>query len=158
MDAQIKVGVLIVKKDEALLIKEWSDNKEGYFWNFVKGTFEPSIDKTLADCAKREAIEEAGVTIKLKSFINLAVKHGFNTRIYVNFIGEITNGEPKLASLKDQKGRNEDIKEVKWMNKEDLKNINKEEFINDIAYEAVMKWIESKFYPLELLVEVVLNN
>lgn len=158
MDTQIKVGVLIVKKEKVLLIKEWSTNKKGYFWNFVKGTFDPSIDKTLEDCAKREALEEAGAAIKLKNFINLTIKHGFNTRIYVNLIAEITKGKPTLPPSKDQKGRNEDIKEIKWMNKKDLKKINKEEFINDVVYEAILKWTKSEFYPLELLEEVVLNN
>ncbi len=158
MDTQIKVGLLITNKEELLLIKEWSNNKNGYFWNVVKGSFEPEKDKTLAECAIREADEEIGVKITLEKFINLVIKHGFSTRIYVNLVASITNGEPRVASDENQKLLKEDIKEVKWLKKDDLKKMPEEEFINDVVFMAISKWLSGETYPLELLTEVDLNK
>ena len=112
MDTQIKVGVLIRDGDKVLLIKEWSNNKNAYLWNIVKGTFDSSLDKTLVDCATREAQEEAGVKVELSNFLSLSVKHGHSIRVYVNFVGKIVEGEPTLTPKDEQDKRDEDIKEV----------------------------------------------
>lgn len=158
MDKIIKVGTLIVKEDKALLIKEWSEAKQDFRWNIVKGTFEETNDKLLIDCAKREAKEEAGVKVSVDKFLGVFIKYGFNIRIYINFLASIKSGTPKIASNKEQKSRSEDIKEVLWFDKEKIKKLSKNDFVNDVAYETVNNWLKGKVYPLHLLNEIDLRS
>jgi len=153
MDTQIKVGAIVEENDKILLIKEWSNSKKGYFWNIIKGTFDSLIDGTLEECVIREAMEEIGVVIQLSKFIKLSIKHGFNTRIYVNFVASIIQGKPKVQSKIDQASRNEDIIETKWFTKHELNNMDEDKYINDVAYETVTNWLKNKAYSLDLLVE-----
>lgn len=157
MEKTIKVGVLIVNKDKILLIKEWSENKNDYCWNIIKGTYDDSVDKQVLDCAIREAQEEANAAITVDGFINIVIKYGYNIRFYINFIASITNGEPHTASKNDQSLRKEDIKEVRWFTKTELKNMKEVEFINDVAFEAINKWINKEIYPLNLLTEKIMR-
>lgn len=153
MDTQIKVGAIIEDNDKILLIKEWSNSKNGYFWNIIKGTFDGLIDDTFEECVIREAMEEIGVSIQLSKFIKLSIKHGFSTRIYVNFVASIVHGKPKIESKKDQATRNEDIIEAKWFTKHELNKMDEDKYINDVAYETVTSWLNNKTYSLDLLVE-----
>ena len=141
-----------------LLIKEWSNNKNAYLWNIVKGTFDSSLDKTLVDCATREAQEEAGVKVELSNFLSLSVKHGHSVRIYVNFVGKITEGEPTLTSKDEQDKRGEDIKEVVWKTKNELQSMKEEEFISDVVYESIQKWLKGEVYPVSILEEKILAS
>jgi ADP-ribose pyrophosphatase YjhB (NUDIX family) len=158
MDTQIKIGAIVENTDKILLIKEWSNNKNGHYWNIIKGTFDSSLDETLEECAIREAKEETDITISLVSFINIAVKHGFNTRIYINFVAAITGGKPQIVSRKEQVLRKEDITEVKWFNRKRLRTMKEEEFINDVVFEAISKWLNKEIYPLNLLTEKILKS
>lgn len=144
MDKQIKIGVLIIRNESALLIKEWSNKRKDYFWNFIKGTFEDDLDKTITDCAVREAVEEAGVTVKLENFINCSVKYENKITTYLNFSASIIEGEPILDSTSNQKSRGEDIKAIRWFSKEEIRNINENEFISNIVYAAINDWLEGK--------------
>lgn len=157
MEIQIKVGVVIVKDDKILLLKEWSDTKKDYRWNIIKGTFEDT-DKTILNCVKREAKEEAGVEVKIDKFICCIVKHGFNIRIYYNFLGQINKGEPKLAVLKEQEARKENFKEIRWFSTKELEKMEEDDFMNDVVYKAITDWVNGRAYPMELMKEIVLNN
>jgi len=155
MDTQIKVCVIVENTNKILLIKEWSDNKNGYYWNIIKGTFESSLDESIAKCAIREAREEAGITISLTNFVNILIKHGYNTRIYINFTGSIIKGKPCVVPKDEQLLRNENIIEFRWFTKKELKNLNEDEFINDVVSETVDRWIKGEIYPLSILMEKV---
>lgn len=154
MEKRIKIGVLIVKGDQALLIKEWSNKRDGYFWNFIKGTFEEDLDKSIASCAIREAKEEAGVSIELKNFINCTIKRNENLTTYFNFVATILNGEPQTDSIKNQSERKEDIKEIKWFSKEEILILKNEEFISDMVFTAIHDWLDNKYYPLDVFKEI----
>lgn len=158
MEKTIKVGVLIVKEDKLLLIKEWSEDKKAHLWNIVKGTFDDSIDKQLSDGAIREAEEEAGVEVSLNGFSNIIIKYGFSIRIYVNFVASIVSGEPHTASKNEQSTRKEDITETKWFTKAELKELKEEEFVNDVAFETVTRWRNGENYPLSLLTEKIIKS
>jgi len=158
MEKTIKVGVLIVNKDKILLIKEWSEDKKNYYWNIVKGTYDDKEDKQITDCAVREAQEEAGVTILVNGFVNIVIKHGFSKRIYINLIASIVDGKPHTASKDEQSSRKEDINETKWITKTELKNMKENDFINDVAFEALNNWINNKIYPLNLLTEKIISS
>jgi ADP-ribose pyrophosphatase YjhB (NUDIX family) len=158
MEKTIKVGVLIVEKGKSLLIKEWSEDKKDYRWNIIKGTFDDSTDKQFSDCAIREAKEEAGVEVSLSGFSNIIIKYGFSIRIYISFIASIVSGEPHTASKGKQSTRKEDITETKWFSKAELKELKKEDFINDVAFETVTRWINGETYPLSLLIEKIMKS
>jgi len=158
METQIKVGVLIIDSEKLLLIKEWSNNKNGYFWNIIKGTFDNTLDKTILDCAKREVKEEVGTSIKLNNLINISFKHGFNTRIYLNFTASITKGKPHFAPKKEQDSRQEEIIETKWFTKNELKKLSEVDFINDVVYKSVKDWLKGNIYSLDILSEKNLNS
>lgn len=158
MDTQIKVSVIVTDSNKALLIKEWSNNKNGHYWNIIKGTFDSSLDESIAKCAIREAKEEAGITISLDNFINIAIKHGHNTRVYINFTASITDGKPHIVSKNEQSLRKEDMVEVKWFTRDELKDMKEEEFINDVVFEVINKWLNKEVYPLSLLTEKDLKS
>jgi len=158
MEKAIKVGVLIVQEDKLLLIKEWSEDKKTQLWNIVKGTFDDTIDKQFSDGAIREAKEEAGVEVSLNGFSNVIIKYGFSIRIYVNFIASIVSGEPHTASKNEQSTRKEDVTETKWFTKTELKELKEEEFINDVAFETVTRWMNGETYPLNLLTEKIMKS
>jgi ADP-ribose pyrophosphatase YjhB (NUDIX family) len=153
MEKTIKIGVLIVNNNNILLIKEWSESKHDFYWNIIKGTYEELLDKKFVDCAIREAQEEVGVTISVNNFVNIIIKHGYDMRIYINFVASITRGEPNIAPANEQLNRNENIKEIKWFSTTELENMKEEDFINDISFEAIQKWINKEIYSLSLLEE-----
>lgn len=158
MEKIIKVGILIVEKEKVLLIKEWSETKMDYYWNIIKGTYEEVFDKRISDCAIREVKEEINATVSLKDFLGVYIKFGYDLRTYFCFTASIIDGKPQIASKKEQLERKEDIKDFQWLTKKELEKIKKEDFINDIAYSTVQKWISSKVYSLDLVNEIVLDH
>lgn len=155
MENQIKVGVVILREEKILLIKEWSNKRNGYFWNHVKGTFENVLDKSITACALREAKEEAGVTVELKKFINCMVKNDKNKiTVYFNFTATILDGEPRLDSPSNQESRGENIKGIVLFSPEEIRKIKEEEFISDIAYQTIKNCVDDELYPLNTFKEV----
>lgn len=151
-DIQIKIGVLIIRDGKLLLIKEWSNKRNGYFWNIVKGTFGDHQNETLVDCAIRECREEAGLDVEIKSLLHCVVLSRNDIRVQFNFMGSVIGqANESQSSTEAQKERGEDINERKWFAKEELNSISSEEFINSRAEDAVKAWINGEVYPLEAL-------
>ncbi|MEK7566338.1 MAG: NUDIX hydrolase, partial [Patescibacteria group bacterium] len=71
----IKVGVLVGNKNKLLLIKELNDSNGKYYWNIIKGTFEPKKDRDFLETAKRECKEETGVSVKIKYLQSIMYVH-----------------------------------------------------------------------------------
>lgn len=152
MDIQIKIGVLIQKDNNLVLIKERYDQDGAHRWNIIKGTFEPEIDKDIITAAKREAEEEAGACVDINHILNIFfLKRKNKLTIQLNFIASLIKEALKISDEKEQKQRTEDITEVRFFNKEKLRLMKKEEFINTRAYIAVQDWIKGKKYNLDLL-------
>jgi ADP-ribose pyrophosphatase YjhB (NUDIX family) len=148
---KIKVGILVENKNRLLLIKESNDPDDKYYWNIIKGSFEPDKDKDFFESAKRECEEEAGIKVKLTHLLNVMY---LNKRdmyiIQFNFIALIQKGVPKVAKINHQKMRNEDITELKFFTKSELKKMKKQEFINERAFLAVNEWLKNKRNNLKI--------
>ena len=158
MDTQIKVCTIVENDNKVLLIKEWSDNKNGHYWNIIKGTFNSTLDKNLIDTAKREAVEEACADISITNYLGIIIKYGFSIRIYVSLVGVLKKGKPHIPPKKEQQQRKEDIIEMKWFTQDELKDLKEEEFINDVAFDVINRWLANDIYPLSLLTEKNLSS
>jgi len=140
----IKIGVLVEKNNELLLIKELNNSNGKYYWNIIKGTFEPVKDKDFFKTAERECKEEAGIKIKLTRLINIIYLNKKDRRvIQFNFRALIKKGIPRLLSENQNKIKDEDIIEIKFFSKEELKKIKKSEFINIRAFLTVRDWLKN---------------
>jgi ADP-ribose pyrophosphatase YjhB (NUDIX family) len=141
----LKVGVLASHKGSLLLIKEINSKDRKYYWNIIKGTFDLKKDIDLLATARREALEEAGVKISIKGFLGVMTKSKKDsTTIQINLIATLANKNFKLASKSEQHKENEDICEVKFFTKNDLKKIKKGDFMNERAFVATREWLEGK--------------
>ncbi|MDP2947484.1 MAG: NUDIX hydrolase [Nanoarchaeota archaeon] len=141
-----KIGILVENKGKLLLIKELNSKDSKYYWNIIKGTFEPDKDDNFLESAKRECKEEAGIDVKITGLLNIIylsdrIKNKFV--IQFNFIAAIEKGTPQLASKDEQQGRSEDIIELRYFTKNDLKKTKKDEFMNERAYLVVSEWLKN---------------
>lgn len=155
---QLKVCCVVAKANKVLLIKEWSENKKDYLWNIVKGTFEGDIDKDLVSCVKREIEEEAKLGASPTGFLGVVNKNGFSTRVYFGFLcklSKIINLDKKLS---EKHVSGEDITEVKWFDLPEIKELKEDQFVNDVSYYFVQRWLSGKIYPLEILKEIYLDS
>jgi 8-oxo-dGTP pyrophosphatase MutT (NUDIX family) len=148
----IKVGALIEHEGKLLLIREWSNKKNGHFWNIIKGTLDKPEEGLLA-CVSRECLEEAGIQVAITGIIDLSYSSKA-LRMQVNFLGNLLPGSPEsIPSQKEQLERGEDIIEKKWFSRDELLGIREEEFINTRAYHAIHSWLDGIVFPLSFLSE-----
>lgn len=154
----IKTTSLIKNGDKILLIKEWSKKKNGYFWNVVKGTFDPGKDKGLIASAIREAREEVNLDIIIEnvlSIFEINKEDGF--LLQINFI--CRPKEKVLApSLSKTYEENEEIIEYKWFNYKEFKLLNESEIMDKRVAMIVddyfsIQLTQSK-YPLSIIKSV----
>ena len=146
----IKVGVLVGNKNKLLLIKELNDSNGKYYWNIIKGTFEPKKDRDFLETAKRECKEETGVSVKIKYLQSIMYVHKKNTTQF-NFGASIKKGIPKIPKPSDQKKRKENIIEVKFFNKKELVKMKEGDFMNKRAFLSAKNWVKGKRNDLGIL-------
>lgn len=153
---EIKITATIIKDGKILLIKEKNTADNKYYWNLVKGTFEPGKDKSLLDTVIRECDEEVNTQVKIKNLINIIYyRKNDKVRFQFNFL---CNGNVKksfLSSLGDQKFRNEDIAEIKLFTKGQLSKMKKSEFINERTYIVLNDFIKGKTDHLSTFKEII---
>lgn len=151
MNTTIKIGVLVEnKKEQLLLIKERNDSDNKYYWNIIKGTFEPEIDATFLETATREAKEEAGISI---------IPHALQSIMYLrkrnvtqlNVIALLGEDAPKLSSREEQAQRNENITEIKFFTSQELQNMGEHEFMSKRTFQAIHKWLKKTSVSLDIL-------
>lgn len=153
MDIKIKVGVIIVKQNKILLIKEKIKSVEKHKWNIIKGTLEDLIQEDVFEAAIRECKEEASVDVKLINLLGVFIsRNNQKIRIQFNFTAEIINNSPAVPDKKNQKLRNEDIIEVKWFSKNQLEKMQKNEFLTKEAYSTIQNWTNGVKHPLDCLI------
>ncbi|MFH1129646.1 MAG: NUDIX hydrolase [Patescibacteria group bacterium] len=149
---KIKVGVLVEKDDSLLLIRELNDSDGKYYWNIIKGTFEPKRNEDLFTAVIRECREEAGITVEIKNLLNIQYIQKKSGWVFqFNFIATIKEGIPQVSSQDLQKQLNENITDVKFFSKVKLKKIGKNEFMNSRAFAAVNDWLIGKRYNTEAI-------
>ncbi len=123
----IKIGVLVENKNKLLLIKELNDHNGKYYWNIIKGTFEPEKDRDFSETAKRESKEEAGILIKVDYLQSIMYLRRKNT-LQFNFKASIKKGTPKIPRNIAQKKRGENIVEIKFFDRKGLKKNERKRF------------------------------
>lgn len=125
----IKTTSLIKNGDKILLIKEWSKKKNGYFWNVIKGTFNPGKDKGLMASAIREAKEEVNLDIIIENILSIfEINKEGGFLLQVNFICRPQNGSvPFLSKTYEE---NEEIIEYKWFDYKEFKLLNESEIMD----------------------------
>jgi len=158
---KIKIGILVENKGKLLLIKELNSKDGKYYWNIVKGTFEPDKDNNFLESAIRECKEEAGIEVKVTDLLNIMYLSDKTKDKYViqfNFIASIKKGALKLTEKDEQQERNEDIIKLKFFSKNDLKKIKKNEFMNERAYLAVKEWLKNIRHDLKSIQFIYRGN
>lgn len=155
---QLKVCCIVTKASKVLLIKEWSENKKEYLWNIVKGTFEGDIDKDLFNCVRREIAEEAKLNADPTDFLGVVNKNGFSTRVYFGFLCKISKIVDVDKKFSEKHVLGEDITDVKWFDLSEIRKLKEDQFVNDVSYYFVQKWLGGKIYPLEILKEIYLES
>lgn len=135
---RLKISVALVKNSKFFLIKEWSEKSQDHKWNFVKGTVE---NEKIEDCVLREIEEEVNVKAEIKESVGTHVNfYGDNKfTVYFLYTAEIKDGKPSLTNKKQQKTRAEDILEIRWFSKEELSEMNNEDFVSDVSYMLLQK-------------------
>lgn len=146
----LKVCLLIAENDKVLLIREKSEKDGLHKWNSVKGTIE---NEDILSGAVREAKEEVNVEVSLTNSLGVHVKYygGDSNKYTVYFLysAKIVNGEPKLTDVSEQADRSEDIIELKWFAKEELEKLKTEDFVSDVSFLLVKKWLNNEIYALD---------
>lgn len=149
-----KVSIIVEDEGKILLLKEWSNKKSDYFWNLIKGTFGDHKNETLEDCAKREAQEEAGVKINILHLISCYATENNPLAIQFNFLAHLEDGSRASVTNKyEQKTRDEDITEIRWLTKDEVSQLSPKEFINNRIYKAIHDWMKNKKYSYETIAE-----
>lgn len=136
MNITLKVAAIIKNKiQQTLLIKEQYTEEKGYKWNLVKGTFDNPAE-TIEECVRREIQEEVGLT-NFESIILKKVYHYGTTeqpKMLFVFAAKYLGGE--LSTTNNIKS-DENIDEIKWFSKEELKEIKHEDCIDSYVYTSL---------------------
>jgi ADP-ribose pyrophosphatase YjhB (NUDIX family) len=149
---KIKIGALVEKGDSLLLIRELNDSNGKYYWNIIKGTFEPERNEDLFTAINRECYEEAGITIDVKNLLNMQyIKKKSGWVFQFNFIATIKDGMPHIASRYLQNQFSENITDMKFFSKEELKKMKEDEFMNSRAFAVVNDWLAGKRYNIDAI-------
>lgn len=148
---EIKIGILAERKDKLLLIKELNNSDGKYYWNIIKGTFEPTKDINFFETAKRECKEEGGIEVKLTNLVNIIYLSKMDRNIIqFNFRALIKKRTPKLLRRNQPKIKDEDIIETKFFTKNELKEIKKREFMDIRTFLTIKDWLENKKKGLKI--------
>ncbi len=121
---RVAVHICIFNKDGQMLIQQRQSSKKEWagFWDLSAGGA-VTAGENIEHAIKRELKEELGIDISnenLRPHLTIHFNQGFN-HIYII---------EKDLDLSDVKIRNEEVKDVKWANKNELlEMIDKKEFI-----------------------------
>lgn len=155
MDIKAKVGVVVIREDEkVLLIKERLEKRTVALWNVIKGSYNGG--ETIFEAAKRECKEEASLDVELTHSLGVYIseKSG-KIRIQFNFLAKTKDIKAAgVASIKEQTARNEAIQEVRWFTKEEIINMNPEDFVSARVFKLFQDWMAGKTFPLEVYKQV----
>lgn len=156
MSTKAKIGVFIVNnQNKILLIKEKIKKNPNSRWNIIKGTYGDKNKESIFETAERECQEEVSLKVGLKKALGCYISQKEEEiRIQFNFLANILEGEPKIPSLENQANNDENITEIKWFTKEELKQMKKEEFISNRIFEMINDWIKGEEYPLDVFKSV----
>ena len=139
---QVIVGGIIEKEGKFLMVQEAKKKCYGK-WNFPAGHLEEG--ETIYDGAIREIFEETGCRVRLTNVLPIINTKLENVNfIFINFVAELVE--------EDIKFNKEEILDVKWIDKKDIKEMN----YNSLRDEKLIKktleiFEENKIYPLDII-------
>lgn len=150
-----KVCTVIEKDNKILLIKEWSNKKNGYFLNLIKGTYGDVPNESLSECAEREAKEEACIDIEIERLMSYYVYSADDeVKMQFNFLAHPKQGGNfNIPSKKEQKSHNEDIIEIMWVDKNEVLKIPKKDFVSDKIFMVIEDRNKEKSYDYQVLTD-----
>lgn len=125
MKHRIRVGAIIVNDSKILLVKHVHP-KTGFSWWVPPGGGIEAKDENIFECAKRETWEETGYIIStgdmlyIREFADLE-NDTRNIEIYLK--GIIEGGQLTIENIYGHGIDELFIKEVGWLNREEVKNI-----------------------------------
>ena len=139
---EIIVGGIIEKDNKILMVKEAKKKCYGK-WNVPAGHLEDG--ETIFEGAIREIFEETGCKVRLKNVLPIINKEWENTTfLLITFTTELL--EENISFNK------EEILDVKWISKEELKNMRSENLRDEQLIKCILKMLEeNKLYPLDLI-------
>ena len=139
---EIIVGGIIEKDNKILMVKEAKKKCYGK-WNVPAGHLEDG--ETIFEGAIREIFEETGCKVRLKNVLPIMSKDIEDTTlIIITFTTELL--EEKISFNK------EEILDVKWISKEELKNMRSENLRDEKLIKSTLKMLEeNKLYPLDVI-------
>lgn len=113
----VVVGCIVKKEDKFLMVKEGCGRCQG-MWNFPIGHLEEN--ETIIEGAKRETLEETGYEVVIHKMLPITELYQNDKKyILIRF----------LATPKEKtKDCENTIAEIKWMRKEEILNIPKQNF------------------------------
>ena len=139
---EIIVGEIIEKDNKILMVKEAKKKCYGK-WNLPAGHLEDG--ETILEGAVREIFEETGCKVRLKNVLPIINKELENvTFLLITFTTELL--EENISFNK------EEILDVKWISKEELKNMRSETLRDEKLIKSILKMLEeNKLYPLDVI-------
>ena len=143
-------GCLVIKDNKILMVKEANPICYGK-WNFPAGHVDEG--EKIRAAAIREVFEETGCTVKLKGLLPIvSVKApSGETHVLVRFVADIVEENIKFNS--------EEILDVKWIDINEIKNMNINEIRGYDTTKKIIKDIENNnIYPLDVISDLDFPN
>lgn len=139
---EIIVGGIIEKDNKILMVKEAKQKCYGK-WNIPAGHLEDG--ETIFEGAIREVFEETGCKVKLKNVLPIINKElDNNTFLIITFTAELLEEHISF--------NNEEILEVKWTSKAELKNMTSENLRDEKLIKNTLRMFEeNEVYPLDII-------
>jgi len=131
VNPKLVVGVIPERRGRILLLRRAIEPRYGA-WTYPGGYME--IDETVEECAAREALEEAGVTVKISGLVGVYSRPGPHgpAIVAIVFRGRVTEGRVTA-------GR--EALEARWFSPQD---IPWEELAYDTTRWALRDWLEAR--------------
>lgn len=133
-----------IKEEEKILLVQENKKEINGLWDLPGGKLKNT--ETIEQAAIREILEETGYNIKLHSILlmqNYVTPKGEMLIIYFN---------AKLLSKKQEKYREDEIKNVKWFTIDEIKNIPRSNIRGGDGIDKILYNIEEKIeYSLNIL-------
>lgn len=128
---RVGVGVLIRRGDEVLLVRRRTVHGSGT-WSTPGGHLE--VGESPEDCARREALEEVGVTVgevEFRALTNDVMESDGRHYITLMMEGQFVEGEPRpLAAY--------ELSDVRWFRWDDLP---------EALFQPFLNLVEGRCYP-----------
>lgn len=136
-----KIWWILKRKDgKVLIFQEFSQKRDGYFWNIVKWTTEEQ-DKTPYDTLAREIFEETGLSdvILWQLFDTFPQIIGNTTTLLSVYMVEVL-GDGSEGNNKNMMD-DESIREYRWIDRDAFYQIPKEDFMDERIYRILEKYL-----------------